>query len=91
MAQVEAQDKQAIYYIYNVENSNNVLLGRPQATYKSLDVFYKVIYNICSIAYNTLIRAYISFMVLVASCFVEPYRAFTNVRILQYTFQYLFV
>ena len=23
MAQVEAQDKQAIYYIYNVENSNN--------------------------------------------------------------------
>ena len=31
MAQVEAQDKQAIYYIYNVENSNNVLLGRPQS------------------------------------------------------------
>ena len=67
-----------------------------KALNKLLDVFYKVIYNICSIAYNTPIRAYISFMdavllVLVASCFVEPYRVFTNVRILQYTFQYLFV
>ena len=81
MAQVEAQDKQAIYYIYNVENSNNESKDRLQGFKADL----KIIYNICSIAYNTLIRAYKSFMdavllVLVASCFVEPYRAFTNVR-----------
>ena len=53
-----------------------------KALNKLIDVFYKVIYNIC---YNTFIRAYIIFMdavllVLVVSCFVEPYRAFTNVR-----------
>ena len=54
----------------NKRNLNNVLLGRPQATYKPLDVFYKVIYNIYSIAYNTLIRAYKSLYKLYGCCFV---------------------
>ena len=80
-----------LYIIYNVGTQLCTAETSYKPLYKSLDVFYKVIYNIYSIAYNTLIRAYISFMDVVASCFVEPYRVFTSVRILQYTFQYLFV
>ena len=91
MAQVEVQDKQAIYYIYNVGTQTMNLKTFYKALNKLLDVFYKVIYNICSIAYNTPISHYKSLYNLYGCCFVEPYRAFTNVRILQYTFQYLFV
>ena len=88
MAQVEVQDKQAIYYIYNVENSNNESKDRLQGFKADL----KVIYNIYIVfAYNTLISHYKSLYNLYGCCFVEPYRAFIRVRILQYTFQYLFV